>query len=385
MGRVKELYIEITSEYGEACSFCGEKDLPLELCHLMPISQGGTNSPDNFRLICPQCHKKFDARPKEIDFINYLSQLLEASNDFKEVKRDILLGEKTRYRADLFAKRKERDLWKKNLIECKSNSSFNTRTILAIRLQLETYAKLLPEPDQTQLVLAIPGRCSEASQQILKDHGIELWDIDYLSSVFSNEIGQVPHLYYQHLFATVKRTRELSYEKKLIKELKECMPGRKDCYVYQKLIGTILEHLFTPPLEKPISEHSDAPKVNRRDFIVPNYTAEGFWAFLRSQYKADYLIIDAKNYKNSIKKASVLQMANYLKPHGSGLFGIIFTREGGDSRGCMHTVREQWMSDGKMIVILNDEDVENMLLAKSSGGDPTEVIGKKIENFRLSM
>jgi hypothetical protein len=106
---------------------------------------------------------------------------------------------------------------------------------------------------------------------------------------------------------------------------------------------------------------------------------------LRNQYKADYLVVDAKNYKNQIKKASILQISNYLKPHGSGLFGVIFTRKGGDLRGCYHTLREQWMAHKKMIVVLNDEDVENMLLAKSSGGSPEDIIGKKIELFRLSM
>lgn len=131
-------------------------------------------------------------------------------------------------------------------------------------------------------------------------------------------------------------------------------------------------------------ENSDYLKTNRRDFILSNYAKDGFWEFLRSNYKADYIVVDAKNYSNKIKKDEVLQIANYLKPHGAGMFGMIFTRKGGDSRGCETTLREQWILHGKLILVLDDEDVENMLVA-SSTGTTTDIIGQKIEKFRLSM
>lgn len=66
------------------------------------------------------------------------------------------------------------------------------------------------------------------------------------------------------------------------------------------------------------------------------------------------------------------------------MFGLIFSRNGGDSRGCEQTLREQWMVHNKMIVVLDDEDVENILIS-STVSDATDVIGRKIEEFRLSM
>ncbi|QWV98956.1 hypothetical protein KP003_06825 [Geomonas nitrogeniifigens] len=150
------------------------------------------------------------------------------------------------------------------------------------------------------------------------------------------------------------------------------------------MIGQILEHLFCPPLEPPILELSDFNGVNRRDLVLPNYSDKGFWCFVREKYLADYIIVDAKNYKNPISKEQILQIANYLKAHGAGMFAIIVTRIGAD-KGAILTIREQWMANKKMIVIINDNDVEAMLLAKSAGGDPSKVIGQKLEQFRLSM
>ena len=146
-----------------------------------------------------------------------------------------------------------------------------------------------------------------------------------------------------------------------------------------------MEYLFTPPLVKPIPELSDKVLANRRDFILPNYAEKGFWAFMRERYTADYIVVDAKNYRGKVKKNEILQIANYLKPHGAGLFGIIVCRNGGDSAGCEHTIREQWLVNKKLILVLADEDIEKMLINKLDGNPPEDLISRKIEQFRLSM
>ncbi len=77
-------------------------------------------------------------------------------------------------------------------------------------------------------------------------------------------------------------------------------------------------------------------------------------------------------------------MGNYLKMHGAGLFGIIVSRNGGDT-GCYYTCREMWAMDQKLIIVLNDEEVIKMIIAKGTSNDPEEIIRQKIEQFRLWM
>lgn len=123
---------------------------------------------------------------------------------------------------------------------------------------------------------------------------------------------------------------------------------------------------------------------NRRDFIFPNYCDKGFWAYLRSKYLADYIVIDAKNYRQKISKKEVLQISNYLKEHRTGLFVMIITRNG-VSESAIYTLREVWVVDKKMIIILQDNDIEQMLLEKISNREPENIIRQKIEDFRLSI
>jgi hypothetical protein len=109
-----------------------------------------------------------------------------------------------------------------------------------------------------------------------------------------------------------------------------------------------------------------------------------YWSFLRTNYHAHFVVADAKNYVRRVTKKEALQIANYLKLHGAGLFGLILSRKGSD-KGCNLTLREQWIVHQKMVIVLKDSDVEQMLDAKSNGRPPEEIIRQKIEDFRLSM
>ena len=105
---------------------------------------------------------------------------------------------------------------------------------------------------------------------------------------------------------------------------------------------------------------------------------------MRDAYKADYIVVEAKNYKSPITKTQALQVANYLKPHGAGMFAIIAARNGANA-SCVETIREQWTTYGKMMVVLTGDDIENMLCTQGAGGSPEEFLVTVIREFRLSM
>jgi hypothetical protein len=94
--------------------------------------------------------------------------------------------------------------------------------------------------------------------------------------------------------------------------------------------------------------------------------------------------VDAKNYSQKVTKKEVLQIANYLKFHGAGLFGMIISRKGiGES--AKYTLREVWEIEKKLIIVLQDNDVEQMLIEKSLGREPENIVRQKIEDFRILM
>lgn len=375
----------IFSKYSGKCAMCGisNEDIQLQISHIYPKSFGGESTEENLILVCPNCHFKLDrAILNEREFITVLVDLLKNSHKYKNIETNKQLGNQIKVEVDIYAELTEARADKKKIIvECKSLRAISEFYIDKVIEELEKISSTYPS---AKIIFATPSRIPEKIKEILVRRNILAWDIDYILDEFSDEIEKLNNIYLNLLIGSISQKKYNVKIQNLSDRLKKCSPGKKEWSIYQKLIGEILAEVFCPPLQSPMPENSDYLKTNRRDFILSNYAKDGFWEFLRSNYKADYIVVDAKNYSNKIKKDEVLQIANYLKPHGAGMFGMIFTRKGGDCRGCEATLREQWILHGKLILVLDDEDVENMLVA-SSTGTTTDIIGQKIEKFRLSM
>lgn len=330
-------------------------------------------------------HAQLDnaSRPlREYEFVDYLIKLMELSKQFRYIQAEKLIDtNRIRLRADIAAEEIIHGAWQPVIIETKSYTSLLPHRANDVVAQIEQYRKVAPN---SKFILAFPGNLLPDTSSVFEKAQINVWDVDYIAARFSKEIHLTTHPILQPMLIAARTRVGQTREDELITQLKLCASGRDSWSVYQKLIGAILEKLFCPPLSSPLSEQSDANRVNRRDYILPNYAESGFWSYLRIRYLADYIVVDAKNYKNKIKKETILQIANYLKAHGAGLFGMIICRNGADS-GSLHTRREVWATDRKLIVILEDEDVEQMLLAQRTGTPPESVIKQRIEDFRLAL
>ncbi len=379
-GKRQEIYQKLVNLYGEKCYICGRSDIPLHIDHLIPQSAGGTSDLTNLRLICPADNaRKSNKFFREFEFVQYLFELISKNENFKETKPEVLLPE-SKYRGDILTERKIGRTWEKVLIEVKIIPTFTEIRLKEVIEQLKKYKQYAKD---YKIAFAFPGILPDKDNALIQAEGIEVWDINFISSTFAKEVATTPHPLLQSLFTSVKYVAE---HDKLITDLKAIRTGKKDndWLKYQKHVERILDYLFGSVLSSPITELSDHFKINRRDFILRNYAETGFWANIRNRYLADFIVVDAKNYSKKVTKKEVLQISNYLKVHGSGLFGIIISRNGGDT-GCYYTCREIWAMDKKLVIVLDDNDVIKMIMAMASSNNPEEIIRQKIEQFRLSM
>ncbi|WP_432041939.1 hypothetical protein [Streptomyces cadmiisoli] len=283
-----------------------------------------------------------------------------------------------------------------HIVECKAPGPQTNRRVREIIQQLHFFDESYIEQGwTTNLILAIPDVVSTSAASALHEAGITIWDGPWIAGQadlagLSSKAAQVlGDLETEELNGPGgERGAEQVFAgrdeiESLLARLAEIPPG-PNWMAYQNLCREISSTLFSPPLSAPLWERGNFSKTNRRDLILPNYALEGLWGYLRTRYQADYVVIDAKNYSESIKKEEVLQIANYLQKNGLGLFAMIFTRVE-PSEQLNYVLREQWILHDKMIVILTDSDVRQMLTNKRTGVDPAEVIRQKIEDFRVSI
>jgi len=374
----KEVLEKLIELKGNRCSSCGKVLLDDEhqvsrIQYANPFALSETNDLNNLQLLCPTCHCRIDRmRPiQAYEFEKFICEIISKNKNFRNTES---LHRSKDFLGDIITERQVGTEWEKLIIEVKYFAALSSH----IYASLEHLAR---KNKGEKTVLVCPSKLTKKAYSILEQHNIEVWDREYLETYFVNEIKQISHpVFTQQLLNIPITTREES----LISELKNCKHGKADWFKYQKLIGEILTYLFCPPLSAALSEKTDEPKANRRDFIFPNYSDGGFWGYMRTKYCADYIVVDAKNFSTTINKKEVLQIAHYLKEYGAGLFGIIVTRKG-ESKKLYYTLREVWITERKLIIILNDDDIEQMLLEKKFNRSSDEIIKQKILDFRISL
>lgn len=310
------------------------------------------------------------------DFENLVFDIVSSNPAFKNTVKSKAGKDRT---YDIFADELiSENIFCKAIFEVKKVNLLTTDYII----QIGSHWKKKNWNKTSKLYIVTSGSVTNKAKKTAEKYSIQLWDVYELYKLITPEIENkyydlVSNEYYE---PEIVETREQN----LSTALETLEKGKTEWSTYQILAGDILSHLFVPPLSTPRFEHSDLDGKNRRDIIFENSTEHPFWKGIRDIYKGDYIVVDAKNYTNSIEKRPIIDIAHYLKPYGCGMFGIILTRVG-TSQSAEHAIKEQWIGNGKMIVVLNDKDLLEMLRIKQVNGKPEEIIKMKLADFRMSL
>jgi 7-cyano-7-deazaguanine synthase in queuosine biosynthesis len=187
----------------------------------------------------------------------------------------------------------------------------------------------------------------------------------------------------------------------LIRRLRECPVGQSK--LLEDVCEEVLIFLFcegSPPeqtLRMPDPQSATDQGYERRDLLFENRATEGLWAEIRYEYDAVGIIVDAKNYDKEIDGATVADFSSkYLKDYGVGRFGVIVAREVPSETKSVTSIRsrvpsavkkqkDEWRDSRKMIVLLGEEDLVEMLEIKAKSYDPTKIIRDRVFTLRSRM
>jgi hypothetical protein len=321
-------------------------------------------------------------RPLELEFEQFVSELIRRETG-RQVVREVRL--RSGGLVDIIASSGPQEAM---LIETRlATPQTSSRLMdLAIRLQIyrSSYLKQYPR-SRVDVALAISGVLAHQYSEFFRAQDITVWDGPLLLEWATRNGMQEEAVRFIGLDIERKGEGSRNRARANLPSLQAIPPDQSNWAEYQKACSTILEHLFCPPLERPYEESSTERGVNRRDIVMPNYSMDGLWKFVRDRYQADFVVVDAKNLSGNAGKRHLLQLANYLSIGGLGLFGLIVTRTGLDRTG-RFIQREQWLLHQKMILVLNHRDIDQMLEAQGALNDnPETLIRQKIEDFRLSV
>ena len=170
----------------------------------------------------------------------------------------------------------------------------------------------------------------------------------------------------------------------LCRELRALKSGRTTWAAYERLCNRILRYLFPNDLYGWHKQKRTEDGFSRFDYVCRINPDKEFWRFLVAHLNSRYVIFEFKNYGGQIKQGEILTTEKYLLEKGLRRVALIITRAGA-SKGAYSIIQGAMREHGKLMLVIDDDQVCKMLHMKDQGDDPTDLLFDVADDFLLSL
>lgn len=278
--------------------------------------------------------------------------------------------------------------------------------------------RLLSQKDNefAKLILVVSSYVTPSLQQdIFKEFGVIIWDIktlfslsfDYADtyyelqnilvksfkssvdefSIIDNDFKKqiVPNLVQS---STNAKSKPLSHKgKRLCHDLNALSSGNTDATLYENKCIEILKYLFDNNTDLTLwrRQLSSDDGLNRFDLLcrIISYN-NTFWTELATDFHTRYVVFEFKNYTDPIKQGQIFTTEKYLFLTALRSVSFIIARVGADINA-IKASKGALKEAGKLIVILQNSDICDMLALKDNGDEPSIVLRNKIDEMLITL
>lgn len=161
-----------------------------------------------------------------------------------------------------------------------------------------------------------------------------------------------------------------------IDQLAAIKPGKKQAKEYEALMEEVLPALFSPDLTDPKRQVANATRKGITDLTLRIQSHNGLWSHVAQSYGNLAVSFELKN-KGRLKNEDFNQSASRLSPL-KGRFGVLVGRrvQEYDQEAC-----RPWISNGMVVLPIEDEDVIAMLRLKEQGESPSDYLAEKLREL----
>jgi len=258
-----------------------------------------------------------------------------------------------------------------------------TALVRKITHDLERYSKL---ENVDHLLLVTSNELSKAAlEEISKYRNIQVLGPSWIQEslrknpIIEREFSSLIEAIDQ-IEAPINDDKEAPSENSLITELKNLPPGRGHWREYEDHCVKILNYLFLNPLAPPKIQSRTEDGLDIRDAIYPIRLGNPHWDTLRNECRSRFMVAEFKNYTDPPGQREVESIQQYLYPKAMRSFGVLCARQAASDPAHKQR-RRAWVESEKLIIMLGDVDLIEMIQLKDSGEEPFEVIDAQLEEF----
>lgn len=190
----------------------------------------------------------------------------------------------------------------------------------------------------------------------------------------------------QESFLRIDTLQHADYIQSLIEELRACLAGRKMAREFETLCTELLKNIFADDLALWEGQRKSNNGLYRFDLLcrIKDGKISSFWHILESFFGSKYVIFEYKNHKAQITQKEVYTTERYLYAKALRGVAIIIAANGYDenslwaAKGCLR-------ENGKLILLLDVEDIIKMSEMKQNHDDPADHLLEKLDTLLMNL
>jgi hypothetical protein len=226
--------------------------------------------------------------------------------------------------------------------------------------------------------------------ELAQRENISVWDGSYLNELL--ELHPDIRRDFQILLDAQAATRrgvgqDVPLEpraQELITRLESLPPGRDHWRDFEELCVEILTYALFPQLGVPVVQSRSEDGLDIRDAVFPISAPDSFWDEIKQTCSSRFVVAEFKNYTESISQREVESIQQYLYIKARRMFGVLCTRKQ-PAESAMLARRRAWVESDKLIVICSDDELKDLIRARSYGERPTDVFDAQLQEFFLRL
>jgi Holliday junction resolvase-like predicted endonuclease len=217
-----------------------------------------------------------------------------------------------------------------------------------------------------------------------------LFAVQYDTELHNELVASLPfvvdNIKPQEGFIRINSLRHDDYTNSLIKEMEFCKAGKSFARTYEEICGGLLKNIFSEDLTLWREQQKSNKDLYRFDLLcrIKDGNQKTFWSIIEKYFNSKYVVFEFKNYNDPITQKEIYTTEKYLYSKALRSVGIVISAHGYDenafwaAKGCLR-------ENGKLIMLLETEDLIEMNRMKVDQEDPSNYLLDKLDELLLEL
>ena len=172
----------------------------------------------------------------------------------------------------------------------------------------------------------------------------------------------------------------------IVKELNICPVGKKYSTQFEKACESALKYVFKDDLALWLCQKTSNNSLYRFDLLckIKDGSKKGFWDIAERYFRSKYILFEFKNYGGRITQNEIYTTEKYLYLKALRSISIIISAKGAD-RNARIAAKGVFRESGKLILLLDKDELIKMCEMKKKQDDPTNYLQDKLDSILVEL